>query len=1805
MIFKTVDDELIIAGNSVMDLGEKYEKLSTIASNSIDNINNKVTALTAKKTPEVFTYSDIDTSEYDIKALTDENYNLADKLRQERESNELLEKETAQKENISELEQDILESKKSQKAIDNATSESLKSLGYKKKSYYDEIKEEQTDLRKMYEAVDTTPINNLKSKENETKSWYQTQQEEAEAFRKRLETIETAPIDNISSNKIPEQTSEQLALNSATEGYTAAVQAENVASSENIAILKQEKAAQEALNSTQTEGTTRKKSKKTFTYSDIDNSSYEVKPLTNKNFDLAEQMHQEQEYNELLSQEATSIEAEIQLSKRRIQNYEDLSKSFDTLDYSQKQYAEGTNTVVSELEQDILESKNAQNAIDNVTSETLENLGYKQKGYLAEIREEQAEISKMYNAIDTAPLENLNFDEVIPVDNIKKEAEEVKSYYQTITEERLAFQERLKTIETAPIDNISSAALSEETAQKEENAAATVTQTSATEALIEAQNRELLNNVTLKFKTMELTEAQRAALKSEGEMSIAKLKIIAETNNEAGALARQTLALMGVTTQTKAATIATKALSVATKGLTIAANMIAMTAITEGISWFVENVIKAKEKAEEASQAIIDAGTESDYESLSSTVGDVKDRYAELAQGIQNLGRATQSQGTLSNDEYSEFLDLSNQLADCFPQLTKRYDDNGNAILDLTGNVNGIITSLDNLLEKEEELAGQEAFENMDEVWGKYSENAKKAEQTISDLNDRKEKTDYWLSKYKTEGLTFDDNLSLGDADALDLDVDFMNQIKDKTWNELSDAERTRINTYYDDLISDIENQKDKITTYNSDFANSLIDSLNGESIYKNLDSTEQGLVNSLLENINSDSVLSGLYDADSWDDAYGIIQEQILNKISALDKDPTLKAQYDEAWNNLLAIDTDASYSESLDQIQEYVDQMAKALNMDSDQLMLSLGYDVEGGKADIERAKERFTQYLADGTDTAAIDEYIDSLSKQEITLLLEADSDDIEETVRKLTKGMTDADKVIYEDWQDKKEELSKVMNTGDESAIRSASQEVTAAYYDCVEAAEKAGQSTQEWMDSYDTVGAVNAVDALTEAIRQTLIVSKSLDSITFDPSTAYEALTNALSDQSSNGYITTDNLTALQTAYGDLSGVIEYLPNGIRLNTEAMMEYTNQQAQAALVANEMKEAMAIEDFKDEKKALEKEIKSVTKDTKVTKKLTAAYNKGEDALKDYIDSTEDLTAEEKEKLTAHLDTIDDLITEINEYDELENQIRAATSALNDYTRATETANDSDNYNTAYSMIEDLQDLWEKGWTGTDDFKKGMDYLAGSGVFESEADYIDNYKAYMDKAEKYITEDISGIYAFIDDGVAKSKELGKEWITESNGQYTIAIDDLQEFADAMGMSIDWVTDMLLATNDAWDFDVDFSSLSDGLLSSMEDLNKQTVIAREDVDAFREEINKLADAGLDSDMVDELNDYCDTLESKINDGLDLTFGENLLQLDDDEIIAQAEKVADDVADHIAAKEINFNWGTEATDTLIRQTSEYMDTLEVGTDEWNDALTVLTALTVRKQELEEPLIFSADTSGLDQAGQGAILLLEQWQEAYNELELLELNPNADTSELEAAKETLSTIQEQINSIDSTTLAAININPTTDTQKMFDEIQNAKVLIESDDTELTVTANTDPLDEAVAESRSNIENTPATLTVIAELIKGFQNTIQDTIDKYNYQAVVDIVTNFVNGNTTTETTTETTKNGKSSSNKKVSDANGTAHYRGTAHASGKWSIPKNETALVGELGTELRVDKNGYYETIGDRGAEFVNLKKGDIVFNH
>ena len=64
--------------------------------------------------------------------------------------------------------------------------------------------------------------------------------------------------------------------------------------------------------------------------------------------------------------------------------------------------------------------------------------------------------------------------------------------------------------------------------------------------------------------------------------------------------------------------------------------------------------------------------------------------------------------------------------------------------------------------------------------------------------------------------------------------------------------------------------------------------------------------------------------------------------------------------------------------------------------------------------------------------------------------------------------------------------------------------------------------------------------------------------------------------------------------------------------------------------------------------------------------------------------------------------------------------------------------------------------------------------------------------------------------------------------------------------------------------------------------------------------------------------------------------------------------------------------------------------------------------------------------------------------------------------------------------------------------------------------------------------------------------------------------------------------------------------NGTIAKSGRAFKQGNWRTKESVTALTGELGQELVVPPNGNrWYTVGDNGAEFANIPKGSIVFNH
>ena len=76
--------------------------------------------------------------------------------------------------------------------------------------------------------------------------------------------------------------------------------------------------------------------------------------------------------------------------------------------------------------------------------------------------------------------------------------------------------------------------------------------------------------------------------------------------------------------------------------------------------------------------------------------------------------------------------------------------------------------------------------------------------------------------------------------------------------------------------------------------------------------------------------------------------------------------------------------------------------------------------------------------------------------------------------------------------------------------------------------------------------------------------------------------------------------------------------------------------------------------------------------------------------------------------------------------------------------------------------------------------------------------------------------------------------------------------------------------------------------------------------------------------------------------------------------------------------------------------------------------------------------------------------------------------------------------------------------------------------------------------------------------------------------------------------------------GKAALQNRFGISNGTAYVNGTAGRAfkqGDWGTKTSGKALVGELGQELLV-RDGHYYTIGDNGAEFIDYKKGDIIFN-
>lgn len=234
-------------------------------------------------------------------------------------------------------------------------------------------------------------------------------------------------------------------------------------------------------------------------------------------------------------------------------------------------------------------------------------------------------------------------------------------------------------------------------------------------------------------------------------------------------------------------TLAARLQSKAFKALSVAGNMILFTAIAKGIqlattaldNWINRSkyAIEAMEKAQQTIN-----GAQNKLKDVSATIEENKDRFLELSKGVDKFSKNIK----LSEEDYAEYLSISNKLAEISPELVTGYTDQGDALLYIGENAEETSEKLNKVLEAEQALAQQSLVENMDSVAKGIYYEVDKANSDIANLE----------AELNTVSTVFRDldgiiktvnadvsSIDFGTGSGLDLDFEEMEQFKNAIRN--------------------------------------------------------------------------------------------------------------------------------------------------------------------------------------------------------------------------------------------------------------------------------------------------------------------------------------------------------------------------------------------------------------------------------------------------------------------------------------------------------------------------------------------------------------------------------------------------------------------------------------------------------------------------------------------------------------------------------------------------------------------------------------------------------------------------------------------------------------------------------------------------------------------------------------------------------------------------------------------------------------------------------------------------------------
>ena len=341
-----------------------------------------------------------------------------------------------------------------------------------------------------------------------------------------------------------------------------------------------------------------------------------------------------------------------------------------------------------------------------------------------------------------------------------------------------------------------------------------------------------------------------------------------------------------VTTTLK--TMGLRVVTMALQGALFAIAGVILTKVVSAISDWVHANERAIETGEEASKTITDINN--NLKTQQQTVEDSAKRFAELSQGVDQL---TGKNLSLSDEDYQEFLDISNQLADVFPTLSYHYDENNNKIVDLNGSVSDITSSLQNLLKVEQDLARQKILENMDEVFKGAKATASEYNEEIQDLNIEAQNLNSKIEQAKTQlnntgSITIDESdieSFKRNLDALGIlyqgfreNINNTYTISIAGYESLSDEVKSQILNGYSNDLEDIQNEfkniyKEKNQSMSSALSEGIAAWLYSDWNYAKLDEGLQANIQKMINNLDWSSL-----NFKDWNEAQGFLSDLISN---------------------------------------------------------------------------------------------------------------------------------------------------------------------------------------------------------------------------------------------------------------------------------------------------------------------------------------------------------------------------------------------------------------------------------------------------------------------------------------------------------------------------------------------------------------------------------------------------------------------------------------------------------------------------------------------------------------------------------------------------------------------------------------------------------------------------------------------------------------------------------------------------------------------------------------------------------------